>query len=70
MCDLNSYTILVVWFTLSVFIYSKTSSATESGTNQRVDWHKTKIWGPGLKAGFVVPARYFFIQLRAENGEK
>ncbi|XP_052214098.1 protein O-glucosyltransferase 2-like isoform X7 [Dreissena polymorpha] len=45
------------------------SSASESkGESGSVDWKKTKIWGPGLKAEFVVPARYFFVQLIDNEG--
>ncbi|KAL4234778.1 Protein O-glucosyltransferase 2 [Mactra antiquata] len=33
-----------------------------------VDLQKTKVWGPGLKADFFVPVRYFFIQAVSPDG--
>ena len=31
---------------------------------------KTRVWGPGLKADFFVPVRYFYIHSVDESGEK
>ena len=35
-----------------------------------VDVTRCLIWGPGLKAEFSVPARYFFFQAVDYNGNK
>lgn len=66
----TNYTVtLLTIITLSLLIYSKKSSA-DAEAESEVDWTKTKIWGPGLKAGFLAPARYFFVQLRTASGDK
>lgn len=59
--------LLVFLFTNSSASESKHELDDESGS---VDWKRTKVWGPGLKSEFVVPARYFFVQLIGTDGNK
>ena len=66
----NRDIVLVSLIALSLFIFTKNSSAETGDSAAEVDWSKTKIWGPGLKSGFIVPARYFFLQLKTSSGEK
>ncbi len=35
-----------------------------------VDSRNSIVWGPGLKADFTVPARYFYIQAVDTSGNK
>ena len=37
---------------------------------QKVGLDKTLVYGPGLEAHFVMPVRYFFIQVVDEDGRK
>ena len=35
-----------------------------------LDPNKFLVWGPGLRSGFVVPAKYFFVQAVTDEGKK
>lgn len=35
---------------------------TQTGGKGQLSPEKSEIWGPGLKAAVVLPARYFYIQ--------
>ena len=37
---------------------------------QKVSVDKTLVYGPGLKTHFVMPVRYFFMQVVDEDGRK
>ena len=39
-------------------------------SNAQLDPKKTLVWGPGLKADYVVPARFFYIQAVDARGNK
>ncbi|BFZ13095.1 hypothetical protein BsWGS_16134 [Bradybaena similaris] len=43
---------------------------TSGAGSEHVSLKKSLIWGPGLKADFLVPVRYFFIQLVSKDGSK
>ncbi|ELW71476.1 KDEL motif-containing protein 1 [Tupaia chinensis] len=42
----------------------------EIGGERRLSPQKSEIWGPGLKADVVLPARYFYIQAVDTSGNK
>ncbi len=43
---------------------------TKISSAQNLSPEKTLVYGPGLKANFVMPVRYFFIQAVDTNGNK
>lgn len=42
----------------------------ETGGERRLSPEKSEVWGPGLKAAVVLPARYFYIQAVDASGNK
>ncbi|XP_052818420.1 protein O-glucosyltransferase 2-like [Mya arenaria] len=59
----------VVSFCVMLLSIISSAHSGNTDTEEDIDWSKTKIWGPGLRADFCVPARYFFIQLIKFNGD-
>lgn len=53
-----------------LFLLCLIFTVTTAGDPEKLNYSKTKVWGPGLKAAIVLPARYFFIHAIAENGKK
>lgn len=47
---------------LYCFFLGTVPAIAETGQERRLSPEKSKIWGPGLKAAVVLPARYFYIQ--------
>ncbi|KAG8517031.1 Protein O-glucosyltransferase 2, partial [Galemys pyrenaicus] len=43
---------------------------TEIGGEKRLSPEKSEVWGPGLRAAVVLPARYFYIQAVDTSGQK
>uniref|UniRef100_A0A8C5LK84 Protein O-glucosyltransferase 2 n=1 Tax=Jaculus jaculus TaxID=51337 RepID=A0A8C5LK84_JACJA len=55
---------------LSCFCPGTVPALAESGGDRRdLSPEKSEIWGPGLKADVVLPARYFYIQAVDTSGE-
>lgn len=46
------------------------ASAGTGGGERRLSPEKSQVWGPGLKAAVVLPARYFYIQAVDTSGNK
>lgn len=42
----------------------------EKGGERRLSPEKSQVWGPGLKAAVVLPARYFYIQAVDASGNQ
>ncbi|XP_052816662.1 protein O-glucosyltransferase 2-like [Mya arenaria] len=59
----------VISFCVMLLSIISSAHSGNTDTEEDIDWSKTKIWGPGLRADFCVPARYFFIQLIKFNGD-
>ena len=57
---------LKVCFLLLVYVTLQSAS----GKSQKISRKRTLVWGPGLNAKAVLPARYFFIQAVDKNGLK
>ena len=52
------------------FFLGTVPTLAETGGERRVSPEKSEIWGPGLKAAVVLPARYFYIQAVDTSGNK
>lgn len=55
---------------LYCFFLGAFPALAETGEGRRLCPEKSEIWGPGLKAAVVLPARYFFIQAVDTSGDK
>lgn len=52
------------------FFLGTVPALAETGGERRLSPEKSEIWGPGLKAAVVLPARYFYIQAVDTSGNK
>ena len=55
---------------LYCFFLGTVPALAESGGERRLSPEKSEVWGPGLKAAVVLPARYFYIQAVDTSGKK
>uniref|UniRef100_A0A9L0TBU0 Protein O-glucosyltransferase 2 n=1 Tax=Equus caballus TaxID=9796 RepID=A0A9L0TBU0_HORSE len=55
---------------LYCFFLGTVPALAETGGERRLSPEKSEIWGPGLKAAVVLPARYFYIQAVDTSGNK
>lgn len=55
---------------LYCFFLATVPALAESGGERRLSPEKSEVWGPGLKAAVVLPARYFYIQAVDTSGKK
>lgn len=55
---------------LYCFFLGPVPALAKTGEERRLSPEKSEIWGPGLKAAVVLPARYFYIQAVDTSGDK
>uniref|UniRef100_A0A8C6DDC0 Uncharacterized protein n=1 Tax=Moschus moschiferus TaxID=68415 RepID=A0A8C6DDC0_MOSMO len=55
---------------LYCFFLGTVPALAESGGERQLSPEKSEVWGPGLKAAVVLPARYFYIQAVDTSGKK
>uniref|UniRef100_A0A9L9PX85 Protein O-glucosyltransferase 2 n=1 Tax=Homo sapiens TaxID=9606 RepID=A0A9L9PX85_HUMAN len=55
---------------LYCFFLATVPALAETGGERQLSPEKSEIWGPGLKADVVLPARYFYIQAVDTSGNK
>lgn len=55
-------------FSILILLISANGDATAN--EPKLNYAKTKVWGPGLKSAIVLPARYFFIHAIGDNGKR
>lgn len=55
---------------LSCLFLGTVPALAQTGGERKLSPEKSEIWGPGLKADVVLPARYFYIQAVDTSGEQ
>ncbi|XP_036153239.1 protein O-glucosyltransferase 2 isoform X2 [Myotis myotis] len=60
------FSILLLYY----FFLGTVPAFAETGGERRLSPEKSEVWGPGLKAAVVLPARYFYIQAVDASGNK
>lgn len=64
---------MIVAFCL-MFLAIITESISKDSSNAKdaddLDYSKFLVWGPGLRADFFMPVRYFYIQTVDKNSNK
>lgn len=66
---------MLVLYLILILILSKTTDQVaqnygDDDDDDNLDYQKFIVWGPGLRADFFMPVRYFYIQTVDRNSNK